>query len=66
VVRIVAEPATLVLTAGQTIPFTIKAYDSTGAVIAEPRLRMSGPRGVMRMDVDNGQVTGVSGVKAGK
>ena len=66
VVRIVAEPATLVLTAGQTIPFTIKAYDSTGAVIAEPRLRMSGPRGVMRMDVDNGQVTGVTGVKAGK
>jgi hypothetical protein len=66
VTRIVAEPATLVLTAGQTIPFTIKAYDSTGAVIAEPRLRMSGPRGVMRMDVDNGQVTGVTGVKAGK
>ena len=66
VVRIVAEPASLVLTAGQSIPFTIKAYDSTGAVIADPRLRMSGPRGVMRMDVDKGQITGVTGVQAGK
>ena len=66
VARIVAEPASLVLTAGQAIPFTIKAYDSTGAVIADPRLRMSGPRGVMRMDVNSGQVTGVTGVKAGK
>ena len=66
VARLVAEPAALVLTAGQAVPFAIKAYDSTGAVIANPRLRMSGPRQVMRFDVDNGQVTGVTGIKAGK
>jgi hypothetical protein len=66
VVRIVAEPASLTLTAGETIPFTVKAYDSTGAVIANPRLRMSGPRGIVRMDVDSGRIKAVTGVKAGK
>src|SRR5918992_2766697 len=66
VVRIVAEPASLTLTAGQTIPFSIKAYDSTGAVIASPRLRMSGPRGVVRMELDSGRVKAITGVQAGK
>ena len=61
VARIVAEPASLTLTAGQAVPFSITAYDSTGAVIQNAPLRTSGPRGVLRYA--NGQVTAV---RAGK
>src|SRR5688572_5976902 len=61
VVRIVAEPATLALVAGQAVPFTLTAYDSAGKVIENPPLRTSGVRGVLRYA--NGQVTAT---KAGK
>ncbi|HEU5184362.1 MAG TPA: Ig-like domain-containing protein [Gemmatimonadaceae bacterium] len=61
VARIVAEPASLTLTAGQAVPFSIKAYDSSGAVIQNPVLRTSGPRGVLRFA--DGQLTAI---RAGK
>ena len=61
VVRIVAEPATVTLTAGQPIAFSIKAFDSTGAVIENAPLRTSGPRGVLRYS--DGTLTGL---QAGK
>ncbi|MGQ0714730.1 MAG: Ig-like domain-containing protein [Gemmatimonadaceae bacterium] len=61
VARIVAEPASLTLVAGQGVPLKITAYDSAGNVIQNPMLRSSGPRGVLRFS--NGQLTGL---KAGK
>lgn len=61
VARIVAEPASLTLTAGQAVPFSITAYDSSGAVIQNPVLRTSGPRGVLRFA--DGQLTAI---RAGK
>ena len=61
VARIVAEPASLTLTAGAGVPFSITAYDSAGNVIQDPPLRTSGPRGALRYA--NGQMTGL---QAGK
>ncbi|HZO18459.1 MAG TPA: Ig-like domain-containing protein [Gemmatimonadaceae bacterium] len=61
VTRIVAEPASLTLTAGQAVPFSITAYDSSGAVIQNPALRTSGPRGVLRFA--DGKLTAI---RAGK
>jgi hypothetical protein len=61
VARVVAEPANVTLTAGQPIKFSITAYDSAGAVIPNPALRTSGPRGVLRFS--DGQLTGL---QAGK
>ena len=61
VARIVAEPASLTLTAGQAVPFSITAYDSSGAVIQNPALRTSGPRGVLRFA--DGKLTAI---RAGK
>jgi hypothetical protein len=61
VARIVAEPGSLSLTAGQGVPFSITAYDSAGKVIQNPNLRTSGPRGAVRYA--NGQITGL---RAGK
>jgi hypothetical protein len=55
VARIVAEPASLTLVAGQAVPFTLTAYDSAGKAIENPPLRTSGVRGVLRYA--NGQVT---------
>jgi uncharacterized protein YjdB len=61
VARIVAEPASLTLVAGQSAPLKITAYDSAGNVIESPMLRSSGPRRVLRYA--NGQLTGL---QAGK
>ena len=61
VARIVAEPASLTLIAGQSVPFKFTAYDSAGNVIENPPLRASAPRRLLRYS--NGQLTGV---KAGK
>jgi len=61
VARIVAEPASPTLTAGQAVPFSITAYDSSGAVIQNPALRTSGPRGVLRFA--DGKLTAI---RAGK
>ena len=61
VARIVAEPASLTLVAGQSVPLKITAYDAAGNVIENPPLRSSGPRRVLRYS--NGQLTGL---QAGK
>jgi hypothetical protein len=61
VARIVAEPASLTLVAGQSAPLKITAYDSAGNVIENAPLRSSGPRRVLRYA--NGQLTGL---QAGK
>jgi hypothetical protein len=61
VARIVAEPATLTLIAGQAVPFSLTAYDSAGNVIQNPPLRTSGARNALRYA--NGQLTGL---QAGK
>ncbi|MDQ4081178.1 MAG: Ig-like domain-containing protein, partial [Gemmatimonadota bacterium] len=47
--------------AGQSVPLKITAYDAAGNVIANPPLRSSGPRRVLRYS--NGQLTGL---QAGK
>jgi hypothetical protein len=61
VARIVAEPASLTLVAGQPVPFSLTAYDSAGKEIQNAPLRTSGARGVLRYS--DGKVTGM---KAGK
>jgi hypothetical protein len=61
VARIVAEPASLNLVAGQPVAFSLTAYDSAGNVIQNPPLRTSGARNALRYA--NGQLTGV---QAGK
>src|SRR5687768_3996435 len=60
VARIVVEPASLEITAGQTIPIKLTAYDAAGAVIAEPPIRMSGARNGLSLSLD-----GVKGLRAG-
>ncbi len=60
VARIVVEPASLEITAGQTVPFKLTAYDAAGGVIAEPPLRVSGARNGLSLSRE-----GVKGVRAG-
>ncbi|HEX5831444.1 MAG TPA: Ig-like domain-containing protein [Gemmatimonadaceae bacterium] len=61
VTRLVAAPAALTVVAGQTVPFTITAYDAQGRVVADPPLRVSGARGALAIGPD-----GVRGLRAGK
>ena len=61
VTRIVAEPASFEVKAGQTIPLRITAYDAQGAVVANPPLRVSGARGGVGLSNE-----GVKGLTAGK
>jgi hypothetical protein len=44
VARLVAEPAKITMLAGDSVPFTIKAYDAQGNVIENPPVRVGGPR----------------------
>jgi hypothetical protein len=60
VARLVVEPASLEITAGQTVPFRLIAYDAAGSVIAEPSLRVSGARSGLSLSRD-----GVKGIRAG-
>jgi hypothetical protein len=60
VARLVVEPAALEITAGQTVPVKVTAYDAQGGVIAEPSLRVSGARNGLAMTP-----TGVRGLRAG-
>lgn len=57
VVRLVAEPAKLVLRAGESAPLEILAYDSSGNQVADAPIRVSGARGVVRYDHVSGRVT---------
>ena len=44
VARLVAEPARIVMQAGDSIPFKLTAYDAQGGVVADPQVRLGGPR----------------------
>ncbi|MDQ3698394.1 MAG: Ig-like domain-containing protein [Gemmatimonadota bacterium] len=69
VTRLVAEPASLTIQAGQTVPLKIIAYDAQGTVIADPQLRVSGPRRALMITrgEEGGGVSGeVKGLAAGK
>jgi len=61
IARLVAEPATLSVRAGESSPLKVTAYDAAGQVIADPQLRVSGPRSALY--IADGQV---KGLKAGK
>lgn len=56
--KLVAEPASLTLKAGETVPLKVTAYDAKGNVVANPPLRLSGARNAMR--IGTGDVTGVA------
>ncbi|MEO6444221.1 MAG: Ig-like domain-containing protein [Gemmatimonadaceae bacterium] len=45
VAKLVAEPARVTLTAGESVPLKVTAYDAQGKVIPNAPLRVSGPRG---------------------
>ncbi len=44
VARVVAEPATLTVRAGQTVPLTVTAYDASGAPVPNAVIRVNLPR----------------------
>lgn len=55
--RLVAEPASLTIQAGQATPLKVTAFDAKGNIVANPTLRLSGPRNALR--IGTGQVTGL-------
>ena len=61
VVRLTAEPTTLALKVGETVPLRITAYDAQGRVVEDPPLRVTGPR--RSLWVSDGEV---KGLEAGK
>jgi hypothetical protein len=61
VAKLSAEPSSLTLKAGETVPLKVTAYDAAGNVVAEPRMRVSGPRHAVR--VNRGEVTGLAAGK---
>lgn len=61
IARLVVEPASVSVEAGQTVPIKLTAYDPAGNVIASPSVRMSGPRSALALSIE-----GVKGLKAGK
>ncbi len=61
VTRLVAEPASVSVEAGQVAPIKVTAYDAEGLVVTEPRMRVSGTRGGVQITKD-----GVKGLRAGK
>ena len=44
VVRLVAEPAKIAMAAGDSIPFKVIGYDAQGNAVANPVVRVGGPR----------------------
>lgn len=60
VARLVAQPPSLTIQAGQTAPLQVTAYDAQGNVVADARIRLSGPRAALRVRDD-----GVQALQAG-
>ena len=52
VARLVAEPAKIVIKAGETQPFKVTAYDAQGRVIPNAQIRVSGPRRALSFSDD--------------
>jgi hypothetical protein len=48
VVRLVAEPASITMKAGESVPLKITAYNAQGQVVADAPLRVGGPREAVR------------------
>ena len=61
VARLVVEPASITVQAGQTVPVKLTAYDAAGAEVQNPQLRISGARNGLGISRE-----GVRGVRAGK
>ena len=57
VTRLVAEPASVAIEAGQTVPLKVTAYDAEGRVVADAPVRVAGPRGAVL--VMGGQIKGL-------
>jgi hypothetical protein len=58
VARLVAEPATLTLEAGQLVPLRVTAYDAAGNLLSQARVRLSAPRRALL--IADGQVKGLA------
>jgi hypothetical protein len=63
VTKIVAEPASLTIVAGQTVPIKIYAVDAQGNVVADAPMRVGGARNALWVDRNGREV---KGLKAGK
>lgn len=61
IARLVAEPASLELVVGQTVPVKLTAYDAGGHEIPSPAVRVSAPRSALRISA-----TGVTALAAGE
>src|SRR5687768_7964875 len=57
IVRLVATPASLTLQTGQSVELTVTAYDSSGAVIPDPNVRVTAPRRQARYS--EGKITAI-------
>ncbi len=57
VAKLVATPASLTLQTGQSVPLTVTAYDSAGAVIPDANVRVTAPRRSARYD--EGKITAI-------
>ncbi|TFG47563.1 MAG: hypothetical protein E4H38_07920, partial [Gemmatimonadales bacterium] len=60
VTRLVAEPSSITLQAGETVPFKLIAYDAQGLVVGNPSIRGSGARSGIQLTRE-----WVKGLKAG-
>lgn len=57
VAKLVAEPAKVTLKAGETVALKVRAFDAQGKEIANPALRVTGPR--LALTIGDGNVTGL-------
>ncbi len=57
ITRLVAEPMTLIVKAGEAVPIRVRAYDAQGREIMNPALRITGPRA--SVFVSDGTVKGL-------
>ncbi|MEX2179289.1 MAG: Ig-like domain-containing protein [Gemmatimonadaceae bacterium] len=57
ITRLVAEPMTLVVKAGEAVPIRVRAYDAQGREIMNPALRITGPRA--SVFISDGTVRGI-------
>ena len=60
VVRLQAQPAQLRLEVGQSVPFEVVGLDASGNPVEAAQIRIGGPRGAVRVDIDEGTVTGMT------
>ena len=61
VARVVVEPTSIVMKAGETVPIRVTAYDDKGNVLRAARIRVSGPRGAVAVSDSL-----VKGLRAGR